>query len=50
MNYANDELITWRFEGSNEDLNLVALRTETNYPLEIYLELVDISTISKQYY
>jgi len=50
INYANEELISWQFEGSNDDLNWVALRTETNYPLGINVELVDINTISKQYY
>jgi len=49
INFANEELISWRFEGSNDDLNWVALRTEINYPLGINLELVDIN-ISKQYY
>jgi len=50
INYANEELISWRFEGSNDHLNCAALRTETNYPLGINLKLVGINTISKQYY
>jgi len=49
-NYANEELISWRFEGSNDDLNWVAFRTETNYPLAINLELVDINTNSNYLY
>jgi len=49
-NYANEELISWRFECSNDDLNWVAFRTETNYPLGINFGLIDINTNSNYFH